>query len=117
MFLESSVKKYWNIHVEKSNVAYDLDGWTPLHIAAQYGSTEIFKILAPQVENPNAPNPDELTPLHIAAQYGSTEIFKFLAPQVENPYDPNPFGFTTLQIAKNNNHTEIVEALLQVIGN
>ena len=61
------------------------DGWTPLHIAAQYGSSEIFKFLAPQVENPNAPTPDGWTPLHIAAQHGSTEIFKFLAPQEENP--------------------------------
>ena len=34
------------------------DGFTPLHIAAECGSTEIFQFLAPQVKNPNAPIPD-----------------------------------------------------------
>ena len=100
--------KYWTpLHV----AAPDPNGWTPLQRAAQYGSTETFKFLAPQVENPNAPASNGWTPLHIAARDGRTEIFKFLAPQVENPNELAPNGLTPLQIATNNNHTEIVDFL------
>ena len=52
-----------------------------LHIAAWKGNSEIFKFLAPQVENPNAPALDGWTPLGLSACSGSKEIFKFLAPQ------------------------------------
>ena len=32
-------------------------GWTPIHLAAENGHTEIFKLLVPKVKNPNAPTP------------------------------------------------------------
>ena len=49
---------------------------------------EIFKYLAPQVENPNAPGPGGLTPLQMAAIHGSTEILKFLTCQKNESTKP-----------------------------
>ena len=69
--------------------------------------------MAPQVKNPNEPNPNGFTVLQTAAQFGRTEIFKFLAPQVENPNEPlpGPNGITPLQIATKNGNTEICKIL------
>ena len=53
--------------------------WTPLHIAAKFDSTKIFKFLAPQVENPNAPAPNGLTPHQIATNNNHSEIVETLS--------------------------------------
>ena len=47
---------------------------------ASNGYTEIVKILAPLIGNPNAPNKFGKTPIYWAACNGYTEIVKFLAP-------------------------------------
>ena len=67
--------------------------------------------MAPQVKNPNEPNPNGFTVLQTAAQFGSTEIFKFLAPQVENPNEPGPNGVTPKEIAAKYGSTEIYKFL------
>ena len=41
-----------NLNVPKNN------GWTPTHLAAVNGQTEMFKFMASKVENPNAPTPE-----------------------------------------------------------
>ena len=63
---------------------FDHEGWTPLHIASQYGRTEIFKFLAPQVANPNAPAPNGLTPLQIATNNNHTEIVEIVSQMLAN---------------------------------
>ena len=68
------------LQVENPN-APGPDGWTPLQYAAQFGSTEIFKFLAPKVENPNASSPNGLTPL--ATNNNHTEIVEFLSQMLE----------------------------------
>ena len=97
------------------------NGWTPLHIAASYRSTDIFKFLATKVENPNAPLPNGWTPLHIAAQHGRTEIFEFLALKVQNPNLPNPNGLpnggTPLHIAAQYGSTDIFKFLASKVPN
>ena len=45
----------------------------PIHLAAENGHTEIFGVLVPKVENPNAPMPDGWTPIHLAARNGHTK--------------------------------------------
>ena len=64
---------------DNPNVAEN-DGRTPIYRAAQYGHTEIFKILIPLTDNPNAPDKYGKTPLFWAAYNGHAEIVKILAP-------------------------------------
>ena len=53
----------------------DKYGWTPIHGAARNGHTEIVKILAPLMDNPNAPNNVGDTPILMAK---NTEIRSIL---------------------------------------
>ena len=69
--------------------AADKNGGTPIYQAAEYGYTEIVKILAPLTDNPNSPNEDGFTPIYLAAIYGHTEIVKFLALLTDNPNAPD----------------------------
>ena len=46
------------------------------------GSTEIFKFLLPQVENPNVPN--RATLLELATAMNQTEIVEFLSKMLLN---------------------------------
>ena len=46
-------------------------------MAAKYGHTEIVKILAPLVENPNS-RTDGYTPIQIASMKGHPEIVRIL---------------------------------------
>ena len=55
--------------------APDNYGWTPIHLAAQYGHTKIVKILAPLTDNPNAPTNNGRTPISVAK---NAEIVRFL---------------------------------------
>ena len=66
-------------------------GYTPIHLAARCGHTEIVKILAPLSDNPNANN-NGTTPIHDAALNRHTSIFKILVPLTENPNAPNKWG-------------------------
>ena len=74
-------------------------------------SIEIVTIMAPLIENPNAPNEDGNTPIHTAAENGHTEIVKILAPLTENPNAPDNYGSTPIILAAENGHTEIVKIL------
>ena len=53
-----------------------------------YGNINIVKVLAPLIENPNAPPPLGRTPIHWAAYYGHLDVIKFVAPLTENPNAP-----------------------------
>ena len=59
----------WQSKLENLNVTTP-DGWIPINLAARYGNTEIFKLLAPKVDfNVVAPN-GGYAPIHYAAMYG-----------------------------------------------
>ena len=73
--------------------------------------TEIVKILAPLIDNPNAPNRNGETPIYWAALRGHTEIVKILAPLTDNPNAPNDDGETPIYWAAENGHTDIVKIL------
>ena len=54
--------------------------FTPINNAAKNGHTEIVKILAPLMNNPNTPaRLNGETPIYVAARNGYTEIVKILA--------------------------------------
>ena len=61
--------------------------------------TEIVRILAPLMDNPNAPDENGDTPIHEAALNGHTEIVKILGPLTDNPNTPNNKGETPIHKA------------------
>ena len=81
-----------------------LNGTSPIFIAARYGFTNIVKFMASYGEtlNLNAKmpgRPREWTIMLLAARHGYTEIVKFLAPKVKNPNAPTHDGWTPIQMA------------------
>ena len=65
----------------------NVNGSTPLHVAAAEGELEIFEMIANKVTNINPRDNVGWTPLHGAAQYGHREMCEFIADKVE---DKNP---------------------------
>ena len=89
---------------------------------------EIVRIMAPLIENPNAPrmvdinffskrNNYNCTPIYFAAHNGSTEIVKILAPLTDNPNAPNEEGETPIYMAACSGHVEIVKILAPFTDN
>ena len=65
---------------------------TPLHVAAQYGHTDIVEVLLGAAADPNLPPnlPSYLrTPLHVAAEYGHTDIVQVLLGAAADPNRSN----------------------------
>ena len=64
------------------------DGWTPIHMAASHGHTEIFKFIATMIENPHSPIlPNGRTPLQVAIDFNQQEIVNILDQQLGRPDD------------------------------
>ena len=82
-------------------------GKTPLHIAAEKGNFDIFKIIFEKIEDKNPGNNEGRTPLHFAAEFGHFDIFKIIFKNVEdnNPTDIN--GVKPKDLAIKNNHRKI----------
>ena len=104
--------KLYSNEYEKRILAYLLENneekLFPIQTATSKGCTEIIRILAQIMKNPNSPNPnDGWTPIQMAASKGYTEIIKILAPLTKNPNSPNPDGLTPAQMAKNNGHEDV----------
>ena len=60
--------------VENPN-APDIDGDTPIYMAADFGGNSDFKFLGPLTDNPNAPNKDGETPSSVT---NNAEMKRFL---------------------------------------
>ena len=76
-----------------------MNGFSPIHRAAQNGHLEVVKTLANFTENPNAANSDGLTPIHLAAMNGHTEVIKYLSKFTKNPNAPDNNGVTPFLLA------------------
>ena len=87
-------------------------GRTPIYSAACFGYTEIVKILAPLRDNPNFPDEDRNTPIFQAALKGHTEIVKILAPLTDNPNTPNYYDETPISVAKNDEIRRILKSYM-----
>ena len=63
----------------------DVNGITPIHIAAQEGHINIVKTLMTSTDNPDVADNDGNTPIHVSASWGSTEIVETLMTTTDNP--------------------------------
>ncbi len=86
-------------------------GWTPLHIAAAQGKTQIVLFLVKAGADVNAKDNDGDTPLGFAAAGGLTEIALFLVKAGADINTKHDNGLTPLHVAAVEGHTETALAL------
>ncbi|XP_078500408.1 ankyrin repeat and SAM domain-containing protein 1A isoform X6 [Lissotriton helveticus] len=100
----NSVPSRWS---EKNN-----DNETALHCAAQYGHTEVVKVLLEELTDPTMRNNKFETPLDLAALYGRLEVVKMLLNAHPNLLSCNTKKHTPLHLAARNGHKAVVKVLL-----
>ena len=86
---------YWSAHYGASY--YFMEQYNTFkNTLSGIKSVEIVRIMAPLLENPNAPDKWGKTPIFFAVLRGHTEIVKILAPLTIFPNVPDNFGDTPL---------------------
>uniref|UniRef100_A0AAR2LX05 Ankyrin repeat and sterile alpha motif domain containing 1A n=1 Tax=Pygocentrus nattereri TaxID=42514 RepID=A0AAR2LX05_PYGNA len=88
------------------------DNETPLHCAAQYGHSEVVRLLLEELTDPTMRNNRFETPLDLAALYGRLEVVKLLLCAHPNLLSCNTRKHTPLHLASRNGHLLVVEVLL-----
>nr|XP_012602202.1 ankyrin repeat and SAM domain-containing protein 1A isoform X3 [Microcebus murinus] len=88
------------------------DNETALHCAAQYGHTEVVKVLLEELTDPTMRNNKFETPLDLAALYGRLEVVKMLLNAHPNLLSCNTKKHTPLHLAARNGHKAVVQILL-----
>ena len=56
----------------------DINGITPLHLAAKFGRADLFKAILDEVEDKNPKDKNGETPLHLATFNGHSQIAKMI---------------------------------------
>ncbi|XP_072305250.1 ankyrin repeat and SAM domain-containing protein 1A-like isoform X2 [Eucyclogobius newberryi] len=88
------------------------DNETPLHCAAQYGHTQVVRLLLEELTDPTMRNNKFETPLDLAALYGRLEVVRLLLSAHPNLLSCNAKKHTPLHLASRNGHLPVVEVLL-----
>ncbi len=90
------------------------DGWTPLHLAAFFGSKELAQALLNKgaAVDSRSTNSMKNTPLHAAIAGRQPELVKFLLEHGADANARQTGGWTALQGAAQNGDRESVEALI-----
>ncbi|GAA6089108.1 ankyrin repeat and SAM domain-containing protein 1A-like isoform X1, partial [Tachysurus ichikawai] len=90
------------------------DNETALHCAAQYGHSDVVRVLLEELTDPTMRNNRFETPLDLAAHYGRLEVVKLLLcahPNLLNTHT-HTLTHTPLHLAARNGHLPVVEVLL-----
>ncbi|KAM4699062.1 ankyrin repeat and SAM domain-containing protein 1A isoform 1-T1 [Discoglossus pictus] len=104
------VKKYGPFHPYVN--AKNNDNETALHCAAQYGHTEVVRVLLEELTDPTMRNHKLETPLDLAALYGRLEVVKLLLNAHPNLLSCHTRKHTPLHLAARNGHRAVVRVLL-----
>nr|DBA33836.1 TPA: hypothetical protein GDO54_001463 [Pyxicephalus adspersus] len=88
------------------------DNETALHCAAQYGHTEVVRVLLEELTDPTMRNNKMETPLDLAALYGRLEVVKLLLNAHPNLLSCHTRKHTPLHLAARNGHRAVVRVLL-----
>uniref|UniRef100_A0A8C7FS29 Ankyrin repeat and sterile alpha motif domain containing 1A n=1 Tax=Oncorhynchus kisutch TaxID=8019 RepID=A0A8C7FS29_ONCKI len=98
----------FDLHINAKNN----DNETPLHCAAQYGHSQVVRLLLEELTDPTMRNNKFETPLDLAALYGRLEVVKLLLTAHPNLLCCNTKKHTPLHLASRNGHLAVVEVLL-----
>ena len=92
----------------------DKNGYTPLHVSAQFGHLEATKLLVKRGAAINNTNKYGNTPLIEAASSGKLEIFRYLTKKGAdiNIHDSNNNNSTALHLAAASCSVDIIKLLL-----
>ena len=63
-----------DVQADDSEEVDDMEGATPMHLAAKNGQADVVKSLMLQGANPSAKNANGANPLHLAAKYGHANV-------------------------------------------
>jgi uncharacterized protein len=91
----------------------DMQGYTPLHVAAMAGHRETIRLLLALGSTVDVQSKDGATPLMLAASAGRIENLKFLAEQTSDIDIKDSAGDTALLRAVRSQHKEAVQILLE----
>ena len=95
-----------------------MDGFTPAHIAAQYGCLGVVQFISKRAEILKSLwMPDERLPIHLASAKGHTEVVKFLASKIDNLNVLDHYGNVLMHYAAANGHLEIVKFIASKVEN
>ncbi|XP_078276743.1 ankyrin repeat and SAM domain-containing protein 1A-like isoform X4 [Rhinoraja longicauda] len=89
------------------------DNETALHCAAQYGHSDVVKVLLEELTDPTMRNNKFETPLDLAALYGRLEVVKMLLIAHPNLLSCNTKKHTPLHLAARNGQRAVVHVLLE----
>lgn len=92
----------------------DLDGYSPLMIAAGFGKTDFVEYLIDNGANVNKRYYQGGTAMHRAAHGGYNDVIRVLADAGANVNMPDLDGITPLMIATQNGHRFTVELLVSL---
>lgn len=90
----------------------DERGWTPIHLAAANGHTEVVRFLAMEGADVAALDPTSYTAMHLAAMNGHNGCLEVLLKMGADVDNITADGFTPLHLAALNNYADCVRTLL-----
>ncbi|KAK7130095.1 hypothetical protein R3I93_019662 [Phoxinus phoxinus] len=91
----------------------NLEKETALHCAAQYGHSEVVRVLLQELTDPSMRNSRGETPLDLAAMYGRLQVVCMLLTAHPNLMSCNTRKHTPLHLAARNGHYTTVRVLLE----
>ncbi|XP_062581043.1 ankyrin-2-like isoform X28 [Saccostrea cucullata] len=88
-------------------------GFTPLHIAAHYGNTNVGSLLIQRGADVNFKAKNNITPLHVASRWGKPNMVTLLLDNKAIVDERTRDGLTPLHCAARSGHENVVDLLIE----